>query len=376
MLLAIRQQLLRKYPSAQLVMAPSRNRASQPIALIRQHGLLAKSALWRLGIQWGDLAALLPSFVRRSVGLVLDREIDVVIDAAGFAYGRPWPERNLEELASAARRWQRRGTALIMLPQAFGSFDTTSAKRNLHTIAAAAERIYARDATSLLNLKRVLGEHSSLRLAPDFTSLLPGAEGLGVDHELAGSAHRTVAIIPNARMLDRGLRTGEIEYLSFLSRCVEAFHANGLNVAIFVHGGDEDLRLAEALCVRHSAAALIREPDPVRLRALLGLCRGSVGSRYHALISCLSQGVPAFGTSWSHKYQALYEDYAFSDGLVDVLTSEAPRQIAALLANDHWVNQAREQLLMTANRQKTTSEQMWGEVFHIIDTRVAAGRSP
>ena len=367
MLLAIQQQVLQHYPEARLAMAPSRTSGSQPFDRIRAHGMLAKAALWRRGIQWGDLVTCLPHSIRQTLGLVLDREVDGVLDAAGFAYGNPWPDRNLAELASAARRWQQRDTALVLLPQAFGRFDSTAARNAIGLVGDSAALIYARDDQSLNHLREAVGDRASLRLAPDFTSLL---EGRLPEAQLASQLHKLIAVVPNARMLDKINPVARDQYLPFLEHCIASLHARGLGVALIVHGGGEDRALAEQLHHSHPDCRLITESDPLRLKGLLGACRGSIGSRYHGLVSCLSQGVPAFGTSWSHKYQALYADYDFKAGLIDSLSMDAADELSQHLANDHWMMTTRQQLLTAAEQQKQASKAMWKEVFSVIDNAV------
>jgi colanic acid/amylovoran biosynthesis protein len=112
---------------------------------------------------------------------------------------------------------------------------------------------------------------------------------------------------------------------------------------------------------------LITESDPLRLKGLLGACRGSIGSRYHGLVSCLSQGVPAFGTSWSHKYQALYADYDLKSGLIESLSTDVADELSRHLADDHWMMTTRQRLLNAAEKQKRISETMWREVFGAMD---------
>ncbi len=367
MLLAIKQQVLQRYPEARLAMAPSRNSGSQPIHRLREHGMLAKAAFWRSGIQWGDLATCLPGSVRENLKLVLDREVDGVLDAAGFAYGNPWPDRNLTELASAAQRWQQRGTALVLLPQAFGRFDSRAAQDDIRSIADAAALIYARDDQSLKHLRETVDNRASLRLAPDFTSLL---EGCLPEAQLASQLCTSIAIVPNARMLDKTSPAARDQYLPFLQHCITTLHARGLHVSLIVHGGREDRALAEQLHQSHPDCRLITESDPLRVKGLLRACRGSIGSRYHGLVSCLSQGVPAFGTSWSHKYQALYADYDFKAGLIDSLSTDAADEISQRLADDHWMMTTRQQLLNAAEQQKQASKAMWKEVFGVIDNAV------
>jgi len=95
-----------------------------------------------------------------------------------------------------------------------------------------------------------------------------------------------------------------------------------------------------------------------------------LGSRFHGLVSALSQGVPALATGWSHKYQMLFEDYGIPEGMLKVGASDAEieRKVA-------WITDDREQiqteLKARAEHLKAQSEQMWQQVFEVIDQRTA-----
>ncbi|MCH7637654.1 MAG: polysaccharide pyruvyl transferase family protein, partial [Proteobacteria bacterium] len=122
MLLAIIARLRAAYPDATLTITPSAPKGSEPFSKVTALGIYPKASLTRFGIEWGGVATLIPRRLRQRYGLVLDRDVDVVIDAAGFAYSDQWGDRPAVELARATRRWRRRGTKVILLPQAFGPF--------------------------------------------------------------------------------------------------------------------------------------------------------------------------------------------------------------------------------------------------------------
>jgi len=110
MLHAALQKLKARYPEATFVMAPTSKRAEHPFHNLVQLGFYPKASLWRYGIQWGNLANLAPRQLREMYGVVLDREVDVVIDAAGFAYSDQWGDAPTSELAQSAKRWRKNGT--------------------------------------------------------------------------------------------------------------------------------------------------------------------------------------------------------------------------------------------------------------------------
>jgi hypothetical protein len=65
---------------------------------------------------------LVPAGIREQYGVVLDKEVNVVLDAAGFAYSDQWGPDLSEELARSSKRWKKQGSKVILLPQAFGPF--------------------------------------------------------------------------------------------------------------------------------------------------------------------------------------------------------------------------------------------------------------
>jgi colanic acid/amylovoran biosynthesis protein len=169
-------------------------------------------------------------------------------------------------------------------------------------------------------------------------------------------------------MLDRTDAASGLAYLPFLEGCIASLLAGGLQVALVVHSGAEDLALAKQLRDRYPQCRLIDESHPLKIKGFLGSCRGSIGSRYHGLINCLSQGIPAFGTSWSHKYQALYADYDFGAGLISELSASVADEVCRHLLDDTWIGATRAHLVQSAERQKDASRVMWEDIFGVIES--------
>ena len=172
MLYALMSKLQERYPEAKFCMAP--NLKSQPYDKRIELGFYQKIHLWRKGINFGFIGDLLPYFLKKQYGLVSDKDIDVVIDAAGFSYTEQWGKYSCLELASSIKRWKKNKTKVILLPQAFGPYESFFNKYGMKQIVKHADLIFAREKTSYKHLIKIVGENNTIKIAPDFTNLLGG----------------------------------------------------------------------------------------------------------------------------------------------------------------------------------------------------------
>ena len=365
MLHAILQQLAEHVPEAAVAMAPGGLRASSFQKRARL-GLYQKAWLWKAGVNWGGLAGLLPSLVRQMYGIVLDREVDIVLDAAGFSYSDQWGGKTVHELARSARRWRRQGTRVILLPQAFGPFGTAQIRSELKDAIENIDLVFARDDTSYAHLVGAVGEQPKIRLAPDFTNLLAGTAPVN------DWMREKICVVPNSRMIDKtdgGTASG---YAPFLARCIRMLQERGRGSFLLVHEGEGDFKLAQRISELAGGVEIVREHDPLRIKGILGASFASVGSRFHGLVSAMSQGVPSLGTGWSHKYRSLFEDYGVGDLLIDVRASDEELDAALdKIVGDEDRADVVAVLKHRGAQLKGQSAQMWDDVFELI----RAGRS-
>lgn len=363
MLLGIVARLRAMYPDAVLTITPSAANGSEPFAKLTALGIYPKASLNRRGIEWGGVARMIPRKLRRRYGLVLDREVDVVIDTAGFAYGDQWGNASSLELARATRRWRRRGTKVILMPQAFGPYSGPTIRTAILRAVDNADLVMPRDSTSYRYLTEVTGERECIRQYPDFTNLIEGIVPDGFESEALG-----VAIVPNIRMIDKTDATSSEQYLPFMTGCVRRLTELGAKPYLLVHEGVEDERLAEQISEASGGIPIVKEDDPLRIKGILGASHAVVASRYHALVGALSQGVPAVATGWSHKYTELFGDYGFPEGVLSI-DDEASRVDAMMerLVDTEAGKEITTQLLRNSSRLKALSEEMWGAVQSVID---------
>ena len=252
----------------------------------------------------GALMAASEGAAARLAGTGSAAGVRALLDCSGFGYGDAWsPERMLRREAHY-RRLRRRGARIVFLPQALGPFERTEVADAARRLFAQADLIYARDADSLAHLRGLgLPSDAPLRRCPDISHALRGAPPAD-----AASWARRVAIVPNARMIDRTSHERAGAYLDFLVAAAAAARAEDGEPWIVLHE-ENDAALVAELNARLPAPLSVIDEGAVATKGILGACRAVVASRYHALVSSLSQAVPVIGTSWSHKYDRLFEEY-------------------------------------------------------------------
>lgn len=361
MLLSVLNRVHRELPDADLVMAPDLKTA--PYTKRATLGLYQKIWFQRYRVQWGFLGGLVPRRMREFFGLVLDSEIDAVLDASGFSYSDQVGLSSILATSRAIKRWKRQGTKVILLPQAFGPFDNRRIRDSMKYIADNADLIYTRDETSYKYLVDIVGEKEYIRTAPDFTCLLDGKAPEWFD------PHKNrFCIIPNHRMLEKTSARDSAGYIPFMGKCCRYLHERGEKPFFLIHEGKKDLAIAKGVIYDLGFdIPVITESDPLMIKGILGKCHGVIGSRFHGLVSSLSQGIPALAVGWSHKYEMLFRDYGFTDGLLDVTAPDGEIENRIdLLVDRQSHDTLSADLLKEAQRQKELTSRMWESVFSVL----------
>jgi len=362
MLYSVLEKMKAAYPDAKFAMEPYR--VSAPYEKRALLGFYQKPRLFKMGIQFGQLFNLVPGIIKDTLGIVTDKDVDIVIDAAGFLYSDQWDVRSSLELSDSCKRWKKNGTKVILLPQAFGPFKNPNIRKAIKVVLNNADLVFAREKVSYDYLVDVAGERPNLKMAPDFTNLIEG-----VLPDKFNTQTNRFCLVPNYRMIDKTPKEQSEAYLPFMINCAKYLVKKNVKPFILVHEGADDLMLAEKINKAvGDILPIIKETNPLKIKGILGACEGTLGSRFHGLVSALSQGVPALATSWSHKYQMLYDDYGFSEGLLDVTSSEQELHAKLdLLINEASKARIKQTLAQNSASLKEQSKAMWDDVFAALN---------
>jgi polysaccharide pyruvyl transferase WcaK-like protein len=270
------------------------------------------------------LSNLVPAQVRGRFSLVSDGEIGGVVNIAGFAYGDTFDAGNADREAKRAERWRKRGTPMVMLPQAFGPFTLAPQREACRRLLSQAALVYVRDEQSKRYVDNLVPEARAV-LAPDFTIGLTAK----APEEVLPDAF--VAIVPNMKLIEKNVSTRGA-YVDQLAAAGRAARSHGLEPLVVVHEGGDAPIAAEI--ARAIGCDVFAHRDPLVLKGAIKRSTALVGSRFHAVVGALSQERPALVLGWSHKYGQLLDDFgvpswtlgedeAIEDGLARLLADAA-----------------------------------------------------
>jgi len=170
-------------------------------------------------------------------------------------------------------------------------------------------------------------------------------------------------------MIDKTSRKESGAYLPFMIESAKYLISKGVSIFILVHEGDNDLVLAKEINnAVGRGVPIVCEGDPLKIKGILGRCDGTIGSRFHGLVSALSQGVPSLSTGWSHKYQMLFEDYDFAEGVIDIMCSnqELHKKID-LIIDEVSHEKIKSKITLRGDILKDETKIMWQEVINVIN---------
>ena len=320
-------------------------------------------------VRWLDLngaTRFIPAFFRRFLrgrGVVFECDLDAIMDIAGFGYSDQWgSDYAIRHAVAEAKRFAESERHYIFMPQAFGPFSAQSTRDLIRRKLPYASLVAARDQISYATIRDITGEFDRLMILRDFTN------GIGVAGVISHQVPKPyMVVVPNANMLSaHSTRQGwSATYVDVLSTAIAEANELGLATVLINFGGPMDQALIGKLHNLWPAAELASVTSDLEAKALVSGATVAISSRYHACICALSAGVPCLGTSWSHKYEALYDDYGVQDLLL--APDVAPVEVRRLVRNSMEPSAAiRPQLERQASEFRASTESLWRLVEDIL----------
>tara|TARA_R110000737_G_scaffold292769_1_gene299330 strand:+ start:1954 stop:3108 length:1155 start_codon:yes stop_codon:yes gene_type:complete len=364
MLYAVLQRIRLYWPEAKIALAPNVNSSYENRAKL---GALQKISLSKYPFDFNFIAYILPKRIRdylKSWGIVTEADIDVVLDASGFAYGDQWNPVLLKNALKEAKRAAKHKRKYIFLPQAFGPFTNPKHAKLIQEMMHYPSLVCAREQQSFQHISALSPNGDNVKVYPDFTNALIAQTPDNIDAYQQGAC-----LIPNYNMLSaKNPNKGWIKsYIDLFVYAAEQCLKAGVKPYLLNHEGAQDLAICQQInqCLSQPLEIVV-EPHPEKVKGYIKHAQLIVCSRFHGCVSALSQAIPCIGTSWSHKYEELFSEYGAGNFLVhdqwqheevETLIAAALNRTPELMAN----------LTLKSEHYKALTEQMWTEVVKTVN---------
>jgi len=289
------------------------------------------------------------------------KKIDLILDASGFAFSDQWSELYSDILLNKANKSNRKNKPLVLLPQALGPFENEKVKSSVKGLFNRAKVVCARDDESYKYASDVISDLSKLKKFPDFTIQVSAL----ADKSIV-LPQKYVAIVPNIRMTDK--TNNKNDYINFVRESIDYIKTQGIEPLFIIHDAKEDHKIVDMLGDGYTRIKVIKHDDPRVLKYILGKAEFVIASRFHALVSAMSQGVPCVGAGWSHKYPELFKDFNNIENLqTDLSDTKKLYEILEKLCNHEYRENKSREIISAKKELEIKLNQMWDLIFNEIN---------
>lgn len=302
------------------------------------------------------------NWLKNTFGIVTEADIDVVLDASGFSYGDQWPLITIKNTSKEIVRLKQKNKKYIFLPQALGPFNKGIYSEVVLKGFSEASLICAREQASFENMINSVSANANVKLYPDFTNLVKGT----IDDGYSDYSDK-VLLIPNCNMISTRNSNSQWKdtYIEFLKNSALVVRELGYTPVLLNHEGDADGEICNQVAnLLDGNIEIVKEADPLKVKGIISSSKAIICSRFHGCVSGLTQSVPCLGTSWSHKYEKLFEEYARAEYLLSPKIQKDEIK-SKLLASIETIDD--ELYVKNIIKYKHESELMWQDVFSVLD---------
>lgn len=248
------------------------------------------------------------------------KDIDLLLDAGGFQFSDQWKltTKQVKEKEEYYKKLKENGTRIVLLPQAFGPFKTIYGKQIVKILDNYTDLIFARDEQSFECLVNAGAKDSKINISCDFT--LPVKGIIPVPFQYLKGA---VCLIPNHKMIIPQ-KNNKGDYIRLLKNIIDFYEKKGKPVFMLNHEGFRDKNLCEEVnATREKEIPVVSGITAQEVKGMIGISHTVISSRFHGVVSALSQGTPCLATSWSHKYEMLFKDFGQEERILSEKTDWA-----------------------------------------------------
>jgi polysaccharide pyruvyl transferase WcaK-like protein len=290
-------------------------------------------------------------------------KVDVILDGRGYTFNDKMSLTAIKEFEKYYEKHKKNGTMIILMPQAFGPFNTKNSNELVSILNRNISLAIAREDVSKDNLINAGFDPEKVWVYTDFTGLCKGyvpnsykfLDGL-------------ICVIPNIRIIkDAGVT--EKEYIDYISRIISYCELKNKSVFLLNHESKKDFELCKKINQKHNNRLPI--VDGLNAKEIKGIISQSfmvISARYHGVASALNSGVPCLANSWSHKYELLFKDFGQHDMILDIKSPfENTKEKIDEVFDPINYSKIKKELENLANDNRKNNLDMWERIWNFVE---------
>ena len=278
------------------------------------------------------------------------------------------------------------GKRLILLPQTYGPYKSFLSQKIVRYVFKRAACIISRDKEGVEVVKKVIDAENkgiNIHFCPDVAFLLDAARPGKIDIEppvISDTDLPLIGLNVNGLLYNGGYTRDNMfglkyDYKIFVHNLVKrlmkdtdahilliphTFAPNGHVESDPDAGRDIIGNMEDAY--KNRVHMVMGEHDQFALKGIIGLCDFFIGSRMHACIAALSQGIPTIGVAYSRKFAGVFESVGARDMVSDARSVDMQTAIKDICM--HFQN--REQLATTLKTNIEAAKKQLVDTFDKI----------
>jgi colanic acid/amylovoran biosynthesis protein len=288
---------------------------------------------------------------------------DYFINASGFLVSDQWNlnDYTVKKWNLLLKRNKAAGTKIIFLPQAFGPINKENTLKLLSSINQYADIILPREKVSwnYINSSGIV-DMNKVKIFTDFTSLVDGEFPAKYYNMKDG-----ICIIPNVRMVDRGTMKMD-DYISLIDLIIKTAQKKNKPIYLLNHEGPGDEHLAYQIqSTVGKEIEVVTGLNALEVKGMISSAYLVISSRFHGVASSLNTCVPFLATSWSHKYEELFNDYKQHDCVLPLDNFKIAIQMVNNLMDENKNLEIRKSLQEIKPQIQNETRKMWKEIWSL-----------
>ena len=222
----------------------------------------------------------------------------------------------------------------VLLPQTYGPYRSIVSRILARFTINAAGKVLTRDHNSIGVIKEKLGiKNREIEFCPDVAFALQPIKPNWFTQSYKRNGSSLIGFNISGLLFNGGYTQNNMFSLKFDYKdlpnklIIEILMQTTADIIMVPHvfssGVESDLTAAQTVYSNipeeYKSRVLVIDhfADQSELKYIIGICDFFIGSRMHACIAALSQGIPTVGIAYSHKFKGVFESVGLGDNVID-----------------------------------------------------------